>query len=146
MSTEEQWVSGRLRFSSRMLLCSQCCLPERKWMYHVSCLWTQISKRLPYLGTPHGSRDGEIVSFSSFPQPEQVDSEQYQISSFSQTFWTPKCPEIGRWKFLSPSFNSFLCWRLSLTIEKHLNLVGVFIKEEMWHETFNKRHIFWILI
>lgn len=71
-----------------------CCLPERKWMSHISCLWTQISKRLPYLGTPHGSRDRETVSFSSFPQPEQTDSEQYQISSFPETFQTPKQAEI----------------------------------------------------
>jgi len=123
-----------------------CCLPERKWMYHVSCWWTRISKYSPYLGTPHGSRDGEIVSFSSFPQPEQIDSEQYQNSSFSETFWTPKCPETEKWKFLSLSFNDFLCWRPSLRIQMHLYLVGIFNKEEMCQEALNKHHSISILI
>lgn len=114
-------------------------------MYHVSCLWTRISKCSPYLGTPHGSQDGGIVSFSSFPQPEQIYSEQYQITS-SETFWTPKCPEIGRRKFLYLLFNDFLCWRPSLNIQKHLYSMGILHNEEMCQAAFNKHHFISIFI
>lgn len=94
MSKVQQWISEWLRFSGRsnafVLLGNWVFLSERKWMHHISCLWTRISKCLPYLEAPHGSWDREIVSFSSFPQPEWIDLEQYQISSFPETFWTPK--------------------------------------------------------
>lgn len=123
-----------------------CCLPERKWMYHISCWWTRISKCLPYLGTPHGSRDREVVSFSSFPQPEQIDSEQYQITSFSETFSTPKVQRQRDENFFVSPLRIFCVEDIPSTSKKHLYMAGIFNKKEMHQEGLNGHKFFRILI